>query len=456
MITERETALVLEAALKEKGDFAELYLEDTEETQIAENQGVIQGVKGVRTYGAGLYLLSGTDSIYVYSNRVTLDSLIDLAGKASELMKESRRDRVSFSGLKRNGEAFFTPQEKKENFYKEKIGCMLEADRAVRSEGQDVQNLSIQYFDADQRIRVANSEGVLADDRRISSRMRYTLTVGDSRGGSSRWEDLYKSGDFSCFLEGEEHISFGLDLVRRLNLTRQARTIQPCRVPVILEAGVGGILFHECCGHMLEGCAIAAKRSPFNDMLGEKVASEKVTLVDDGTVSGALGSSLIDDEGHPRQRNVLIEKGVLKTYMNDRLNGRILGTGSNGCGRRQNYTYAPTSRMSNTFLLPGNDDEEEMLRDIDEGLYVQTLGGGNGEAQFAVSVADGFWIKNGRIAYPVKGVSLTGSGIEVMTKIDRVGRKLGSFDGSFCGAASGLIPTTVNQPRIRIAEMNLG
>ena len=457
MLTNKECFLVLERALKEKGDFAELFFEDTEETQIVQRSGVVQRVKGVRTYGVGLYLLDQTDSIYVYTNEVTLEALLALADRACELMEDKKRSApVQLVCPQRQNPDVFSAVAQHQADHAAKIRRMIEADHAIRSSGVGIQNLNIHYFDSDQRVRVVNSEGLLADDRRVSTRMRYDLTVGDGIRNAFRWEDLYKPGDFSTFIDHDEHISFGIDLAHRLENTRSARAISPCRVPVILEAGVCGTLFHECCGHMLEGCAIAARRSPFVGMIGQRVASDKVTLVDDGTVPGALGSSLIDDEGHPRQRNVLIEKGILKGYLNDRLNGRKLGTGSNGCGRRQNYTYAPTSRMSNTFLLTGTDDNDQMFSEIDQGLYVRSVGGGNGGAQFSIAVADGFWIEHGKITYPVKGVSLTGSGIDVMQKIDRVGTQLGSFDGSFCGAASGLIPTTVNQPRIRISQMSLG
>ena len=236
---------------------------------------------------------------------------------------------------------------------------------------------------------------------------------------------------------------------------RNGRPVKKCTVPVIMEAGEG-TFFHECCGHMLEARAIANKESPFCDMIGKQIASEKVTLVDDGTLKGQLGTTKIDDEGHESQRNVLIENGILKQYMTDRLNSRILGIEQNGCGRRQNYTYAPTCRMSNTFALTGNDDDEAMIRDIDEGLYIKKIGGGCGGHQFTITVCDAYWIEKGEITYPVKELAITGNGIDVMKKIDRVGTYLGGYDGGFCGAASGLIPTTTNAPRIRISEMNLG
>lgn len=455
MIKESEISLVLEEALKYNGDFAEIFFEDTEETQISTLNGETQGVKSVRLHGAGIYILSGTDSIYVYSNDTSLKSLISLAGQASSLMRVKQNIKVNsaFENC-RNIPVF----EKyiKQNMYNEKIKRIIEAEKRMKSMGIDIPNTNMKYFDSDQRVCIANSEGTFVRDRRTTSRLRYDIAISDGSTNYSRWEDLYKVGDFSKFIENEEHINFGKDLVNRMNTTLHGRSISPCKVPVILDSGVSGTFFHECCGHMLEGCAIASKVSPFTDMMGEYVASEKVTLADDGTVEGAVGSSLYDDEGNKRQKNILIKNGVLSSYMNDRLSGRILGTSSNGCGRRQNYTYAPTSRMSNTYLLPGNDDDEDMIKEIDQGLFVKTVGGGVGGEQFAISVADAFWIENGKITYPVKGISLTGNGIELMKKIDRVGTSLGRFDGSFCGASSGLIPTTVNQPRMRISEIELG
>jgi TldD protein len=224
----------------------------------------------------------------------------------------------------------------------------------------------------------------------------------------------------------------------------------------VLAAGDCGTLWHESCGHSLEAVAIAAGSSAFAGKIGEKVASEKVTLIDDGTLTGQYGSGAIDDEGHVRQRNVLIENGILKGYLCDRYHGKLIGMESTGSGRRQNYTYAPAARMTNTLLAEGTDEEEEMIRSVDNGLYVQSIGGGYGGSQFSLAVQEGFWIKNGKIDRQVKNLMLTGNGIDVIKRIDRVGRHLQLESGAFCGAVSGLVPTTTPQPMCRISAMSVG
>lgn len=227
-------------------------------------------------------------------------------------------------------------------------------------------------------------------------------------------------------------------------------------MPVVMEAGCG-TLWHEACGHMLESAAIYDQTSPFAGRIGEKIASDKITLIDDGSIPGLYGSTAIDDEGHPTQKNVLIEKGVLKGYLTDRLGARRLGLPRSGSGRRQSYTFAPASRMNNTYLDAGQDDEEEMIRTVDHGLYVKRLGGGNSGRSFSIAVAEGYLIEKGEITQRVKGLTLTGSGEEIMRSIDRVGR-VNQYEesGSYCGASSGLVPVTAFQPRIRIAQMNVG
>ena len=332
-----------------------------------------------------------------------------------------------------------------------------EVDKAARGTGVRVPRLAADYFDTDQNIVIANSEGLLTGERRVTSRVRLQVTVEEGGRSFFNWEDYTRPQGFEAFREQNALADFASDMVLRTRDTMNAGSVPSCTVPVILEAGSCGTLWHESCGHALEASAIAARRSAFVDKIGQKVASDKVTLIDDGTIPGLYGSSAIDDEGHPRQRNILIENGILKQYMCDRYHGRLIGMDSNGCGRRQNYTFAPTSRMSNTFLAAGEDDDDEMIRSVPEGLYVRRIGGGTGGMQFSLEVREGFWIRNGQIDRQVSGLMLTGSGIDVIKRIDRVGRTLiHEKNGGFCGAASGLIPTTTSQPRVRISEMAIG
>ena len=218
------------------------------------------------------------------------------------------------------------------------------------------------------------------------------------------------------------------------------------------------MIFHEACGHALEATAVAKEQSVFAGKKGTQIASTKVTAIDDGTIPNAWGSQNVDDEGNPQQRRVLIQDGILTQYMVDRLNGRRMQEGSSGSGRRQNYKYEPTSRMSNTYIAAGSDEFDEMFEGIEKGLYAKRMGGGSvnpqtGEFNFAVS--EGYLIENGKVTKPVRGASLIGSGAEILMNIDRVGKDLKRAQG-MCGSVSGSIPTDVGQPAIRVSSITVG
>ena len=229
-------------------------------------------------------------------------------------------------------------------------------------------------------------------------------------------------------------------------------------VPVVIDGGFGGVILHEACVHGLEATSVGRGNSVFCNKLGQKIASDIVTAVDDGTMPGEWGSMCFDDEGHSAQRNVLIENGVLKSYLVDILGSRLMNHPVTGSGRRQDYTYAPTSRMTNTFFAEGNDDEEAMLATMGDGLFAAKMGGGSvnpltGEFNFAV--LEGYWVKNGKILCPVRGATLIGKGADVLMKIDRIGRRMWMGQG-MCGSSSGSVPTNVGQPRIRVSEITVG
>jgi len=229
-------------------------------------------------------------------------------------------------------------------------------------------------------------------------------------------------------------------------------------MPVAIENGFGGVIFHEACGHSLEATSVAFGQSQFAGKLGEMIANEKVTAIDDGTIPNAWGSINIDDEGTPAQRNVLIEKGVLKSYMIDKFNGRRMGMASTGNSRRQSYKHTPTSRMTNTYIAPGDDKNEDIIASIEYGLYAASMGGGSvnpvtGEFNFAVN--EGYMIRNGKICEPVRGASLVGKGSEIIRNIDMVGTDMDMGQG-MCGSSSGSVPTNVGQPLIRVSTITVG
>lgn len=458
MIRKEEITRVLEAASARGIEFAELFLEDREETNIPCVERAVQGVKSLRIYGAGLYLIQGLQNVYLYTNQVTEAALMELVERGAQMLEVKAR--AAAAGLVLTERSWHNPcpvvRYPSMVRNQDKIRVLMQADKAARSAGVNVRSLNLNYFDTDQRVLIANTEGLYTTDRRVTSRLRMQAVVADGADAYGTWDDYTKAQGFEAFEDEAAYTGFAQDMVQRADRIRTAGTIKPCTVPVVLAAGGCGTLWHESCGHSLEAIAIVHKSSAFVGKIGEKVASDKVTLVDDGTIPGQYGSAAIDDEGHPRQRNVLIENGVLKTYMCDRYYGKLLGMESTGSGRRQNYTYAPVSRMTNTCLAEGTDDEDEILSSVDEGLYVESIGGGFGGMQFSLEVKEGFWIKNGKLGRQVKNIMLTGNGIDVIKRIDRVGKKMKYEKGGFCGASSGLVPTTTPQPMVRISSMAIG
>ena len=229
-------------------------------------------------------------------------------------------------------------------------------------------------------------------------------------------------------------------------------------MPVAIGNGFGGVIFHEACGHSLEASSVAFGLSQFAGKLGEKIAGEKVSAYDDGTIPNAWGSINFDDEGTPSRRNVLIENGVLKSYMIDKFNGRRMGMPSTGSSRRESFAYTPTSRMTNTFIGEGPDDNEAIIASMDNGLYAAAMGGGSvnpttGEFNFAV--LEGYLVKNGKLGEPVRGASLVGRGADVILNIDMVGKNLLRAEG-MCGSSSGSVPVCVGQPMIRVSSITVG
>jgi TldD protein len=226
----------------------------------------------------------------------------------------------------------------------------------------------------------------------------------------------------------------------------------------VIENGFGGVIFHEACGHLLETTSVAKGASIFCNMVGEQIAHPCVTAVDDGTMDGEWGSLAVDDEGHPTQRTVLIENGILKGYMVDKLGAKKTGYAVTGSGRRQNYRFAPTSRMRNTFIAPGSSKLDEMIGSVEYGLYAKKMGGGSvspGTGEFNFAVQEGYMIRNGKIAEPVRGATLIGNGADILQKIVMVGDNFAMAAGR-CGSISGTIPTNVGQPALKVSEIVVG
>ena len=448
----------LAAALRTGGDFAEIFYEDTRSSSLTLNAGAIETALTGRTAGAGVRVYKGLSSVYVHTNDASLSGLVRAAQKAADAIGSADRTvDVHLTGaVARNIHAIAqlpldVPGARRAQVVKA-------ADAAARAVSAEISQVTARLYDWETDVIIANSEGLFIPDRRVYTRL--ALTAVASGGGESQ-TGSYNPGAMMGFELFGSRVD-PEDVGRRA--AKQAVTMlhaEPCPAGVmcaVIDKGFGGVIFHEACGHSLEATAVAFGNSEFAGKLGQQIASPIVTAIDDGTMENEWGSINIDDEGNPTTRLVLIENGILKNYMVDRLNARRMGMAVTGSARRQDYTCAPTSRMRNTFIAPGNDDEAEIISSMGDGLYARAMGGGSvnpitGEFNFAVS--EGYLVKGGRIDRPVRGATLIGKGADILKKIDRVGKTLELGQG-MCGSASGSIPVDVGQPMIRVTDITVG
>lgn len=448
---------VLTAALSTGGDFAEIFVEDRFNTGLLLVGGKIEsGISG-RDYGVGIRIFYGLNSIYAYTNDSTRENLIKVAKEAATAIKGSNIHQVlDFTKAEINN--IHPIKMLPSNIEKsQKVELMKRAYNAAKGYDEVISQVTVRYLDNEQNVLIANSEGLYAEDKR--TRTRTAISAVASANGEMQ-SGFYGPGAHMGFeFYDKINIEDYAKEAARIAKTMVFADLCPSgKMPVVIDNEFGGVIFHEACGHGLEATSVAKGTSVFAGKLGEKVASDVVTAIDDGTIPNAWGSLNIDDEGTKTRKNILIENGILKGYLIDKLNGRKMGMESTGSGRRESYKYAPTSRMTNTYIANGNSTKEEIIANTEYGLFAKYMGGGSvnpatGDFNFAVS--EGYIIRNGKIAEPVRGATLIGTGLEVLKQIDMVGNNLDRGQG-MCGSQSGSIPTDVGQPTIRVKSITVG
>lgn len=458
MISKEVASKILSECLKTGGDFAEIFEEDSISNSIKILDNKVENALGGRTYGVGIRIFKGLKSVYAYTNENSLTSLLDTAHKAAlalGTLKEDKaiivNDRLQYNNI--NNIKYYPNT----IGYDKKIVKMKEAYKSAKEFNSEISQVSVMYLDKDQKVLVANSEGVYAEDRRVRTRLAVNAIASKDNENQTGFEGPGAHKGFEIF-DNLDPEYYGKEAARSAYVMLHAKNCPAGNMTVAIDNGFGGVIFHESCGHSLEATAVAKGNSVFADKLGQQIASSKITAIDDGTIANEWGSINIDDEGNPTQKNVLIENGILKSYMIDKLNGRRMGMKPTGSGRRQSYKYAPTSRMTNTYIAAGEDKPEDIIASISDGLYAKKMGGGSvnpvtGEFNFAVS--EGYLVKNGKIQEPVRGASLIGKGSEVLMNIDMVGNNMEMAQG-MCGSSSGSIPVNVGQPMIRVKDMTVG
>lgn len=447
---------VLDAAISGGADFAELFLEDAESTRIELTDLSVSEAGYSRLCGAGVRVFSGVKSAYAYASDPTREKLLDTArAAAAALQGDAQHSEIPFS-LRAYETPVRIPFSTIDNA--KRIALLRDAVKAAKSVSDEVTQVIAGYTDKLQRVWIWNSEGLAVTDERPRTRSYVHAIAAKDGEAQESFEGPGCCRGFEAYQGTIDLAETGRAAGRTAVTMLHAPECPAGRVPVVIDGGFGGVIFHEACGHSLEATSVARGNSEFCGKLGQKIAADCVSAVDDGTLAGEWGSINVDDEGTVSQRNLLIENGILKGYLIDKLGARRMGMAPTGSSRRQGYTFAPTSRMTNTFISAGTDDEEEMIRTMGEGLYAAKMGGGSvnpvtGEFNFAVT--EGYWVRDGRIMSPVRGATLIGRGGEVLKLIDRVGGRVW-FGQGMCGSLSGAVPTNVGQPRIRVSCMTVG
>ena len=458
MISKEIASQVLSKCLITGGDFAEIFEEDSISNSIGIIDSKVENALGGRSYGIGIRIFKGFKSVYAYTNDNSLSSLLDTAYKAA----------LALGNLKEENTIILDNSFKYKNMhdikiypntvdYQNKIKVMKEAYKSAKEYSSDISQVNVTYMDKTQNILIANTEGLYIEDERIRTRLGISAVASKGSENQTGFEGPGRAKGFEMF-EEIDPVYYGKEAARVAHTMLHAKNCPAGKMTVAIDNGFGGVIFHEACGHSLEATSVAKGNSVFSGKLNEQIASTKVTAIDDGTLANHWGSSNIDDEGNFTKKNVLIENGILKSYMIDKLNGRRMNMKPTGSSRRQSYKYAPTSRMTNTYIQAGDDKPEDIIKSIDNGLYAKKMGGGSVNpvtGEFNFSVAEGYIVKNGEIKEPVRGATLIGKGSEVLMNIDMVGNNLAQAQG-MCGSVSGSIPTNVGQPMIRVKEITVG
>ena len=458
MLTKEIIDRVLYTALLHGGDFAEIYAENTLKNNLAVIDAKVDSALCSRDYGVGIRVLKENKCVYASTNDISEKNLTELAKRLASTLKTDKHlaaAEVVRRDVKSSHPFIYAPSSVD---IQKKVAVAKTAYTSAKDYSSDISQVQVSYIDWDSDILIANSDGLFVGDRRVYTRLYVTAiasAAGENQVGS---EGPGRRMGFEVFEKTIDPAYYGKIAAKQAVTMLHAKECPSGRMQVAIENGFGGVIFHEACGHSLEATSVAKGNSEFCGKLGQQIANTKVTAIDDATIPNAWGSIDIDDEGTTARKNVLIENGILKGYLVDKLGGRIMGMEPTGNSRHQSYEFAPTSRMTNTFIAEGPDKNEDIIRSMHNGLYAKKMGGGSvnpvtGDFNFAVS--EGYLVRNGEICEPVRGASLIGRGSEVLMKIDMVGQNLDHGQG-MCGSSSGSVPVNVGQPLIRVSDITVG
>lgn len=449
---------VIATALRTGGDFAEVFVEDRRSCSAVLDDGRVEEFTSGRDRGAGIRVVCGDTTGFAHTADLTEAGLIDAAKAAAAASRHGGGTTAvavrSDSEMART-EVEILPSEVPKST---KAELLVAADSAARDTDSAITQVSARYGDSRRRILVANSDGLFTSDDQVRTLFSVSCVASGDTGLQTGRESAGRTIGFELFNTNDVS-EMARKAARRAITKLTARPAPSGSMPVVVGPGGGGVLFHEACGHGLEADLIAKSASVFAGRIGEKVASDAVTLVDDGTMSEEWGHYAIDDEGRPAACNVLISDGVLTDYMWDRNRAVSKGRQSSGNGRRQSYQYLPMVRMTNTYIANGSVDPDDIVADTSHGVYVAQLGGGQvntATGDFVFGMTEAYLIHEGRIAEPIREGNLIGNGPEVLTRIDALGNDFAMGSPGMCGKDGQGVPVGDGTPTLRVTSLTIG
>lgn len=447
---------ILEVALSTGGDFAEVYMEKTTNEVLRLHSGKLSTANVSKVKGAAIRIIKGELEVNSSITDCTYENLLKAAKTLAGSFNDKKHVEVQ-PFVEKKVELVVNPKNVRGNDISREVNLLKTASDTIYAYSKEIVQVICNLTKTEKRIFVFANDSTWQTDYRCNTRLSCQAVASDGKEMETGFDSFGRNQGMEMF-DDFDVVPFAKQVAHDAVEMLHAEPMQGGEMPVVINNGFGGVILHEACVHGLEATSVAKGMSVFCNKLGQKVASDIVNAVDDGTNLNAWGSINVDDEGTPSKCNVLIENGILKSYLVDKRNSKKMNHPITGSSRRESYKYQTTSRMTNTYFLNGKSTFDEIIKSTEKGLFAEKMGGGSvnpatGEFNFAVQV--GYMIENGKITKPVKGATLVGSGKDVLLHIDMIGDNLSCGYG-MCGSMSGSVPTIVGQPTIRVSKMTVG
>ena len=459
-ISQQQTEQLVSETLKDYDD-GELYLENSKSESLLLDDGKIKNTSFDSNLGFGFRAVDNDKTAFCHSNIISKKSLSDASKNLISNLHSNKQVNQKQENPKRTNSKLYEDINPIDNKpFQEKVELLKKIDEYVRGKSSNIKQVTASFFGEHQSVEIIKSDNQVYKDQRPL--VRFNVSVMVEKNGKKETGSYGTGGrmDYEQYLSNENWKKICDEAIRQAEVNIESKPAPAGEMKVVLGPGWPGIILHEAIGHGLEGDFNRKKTSAFHNLMGQKIAHENVTVVDDGTIASRRGSLTIDDEGTPTSRNVLIEKGILKNFMQDRLNAKLMNVAPTGNGRRESFEYAPMPRMTNTFMINGDHTQDEMIKSVDKGIYAVSFGGGQVDitnGKFVFSCTEAYEINNGKIGSPLKGVTLIGNGPDILTKVSMVGNDMELDPGiGTCGKNGQWVPVGVGQPSILVDKITVG